>query len=121
MVSKPDESVGGVVQYDYGKTMQGGMFERIGTLNKPPHVLLTAVSQLQVDHMMRPSWIPEYLSELAANHPSMVSKFTPCGRRPYQLFDAQYEHLDSEDTCEGCDPSKLVTRLPRPGNHPVIH
>ena len=37
--------------------------------------------------------------------PSMVPKFTYCGGRPDRPFDAQYEHLDSEDTCEGCDPS----------------
>ena len=35
VVSKPDDNFGGVVQYDYGKTIQDGTFKRIGTLNKP--------------------------------------------------------------------------------------
>ena len=121
VVSRPDESFGGVVQYDYGKTIQEGRFRRIGTLNKPPHVLLTATSRLQADHISRPSRIPEYLSELAVNYPSMVPKFTYCGQRPDQLFDAHYEHLNSEDICEHCDSSRIVTRPTRPQNHPVIH
>ena len=36
VVSKPNENFGGVVQYDYGKTVQEGNFKRIGTSNKPP-------------------------------------------------------------------------------------
>jgi hypothetical protein len=36
IVSKPTSTFGGVVQYDYGKTVTKGRFERIGVLNKPP-------------------------------------------------------------------------------------
>jgi hypothetical protein len=36
VVSKPTESFGGVVQYDYGKSVQEGGFTRAGILNKPP-------------------------------------------------------------------------------------
>jgi nucleoside phosphorylase len=36
VVSKPDKEFGGVVQYDYGKTTEGGRFERTGRLAKPP-------------------------------------------------------------------------------------
>jgi nucleoside phosphorylase len=121
VVSKPNENFRGVVQYDYGKTIQDAIFKRIGTLNKPPHVLLTAVSQLQADHRLRPSRIPEYLSEMAAKYPSMVPDFAYCDRRQDHLFEAQYEHSYSEDTCERCDPGRLVTRPPRPGYVPVIH
>jgi nucleoside phosphorylase len=52
VVSKPDKYFGGVVQYDYGKTVRGGSFERTSTLNKPPQVLLTAVTKLQADRMV---------------------------------------------------------------------
>jgi hypothetical protein len=110
-----------VVQYDYGKTIQDGIFKRIGTLNNPPHILLTAVSQLQADHRLRPSRILKYLSEVAAKYPSMVPDFTYCGRRQDDLFEALYEHKDSEDTCENYDLGRLVTRPPPPGDEPVIH
>jgi nucleoside phosphorylase len=51
-VSKPADTFGGVVQYDYGKAISSGQFQRTGTLNKPPEVLLAAVSNLQADYVM---------------------------------------------------------------------
>src|SRR5467141_5086548 len=41
VVSKPTGEFGGVVQYDCGKTIEGGRFKRTSILNKPPQVLLT--------------------------------------------------------------------------------
>jgi nucleoside phosphorylase len=41
VVSKPGPNHSGVMQYDYGKAVQGGKFEPTGTLNKPPQTLLT--------------------------------------------------------------------------------
>jgi nucleoside phosphorylase len=37
VVSTPSGSSGGVVQYDFGKTIQGGDFEQTGSLNKSLH------------------------------------------------------------------------------------
>jgi hypothetical protein len=39
VVSQPDKTHGGVVQYDKGKSLDGGEFERKGSLNKPPSLL----------------------------------------------------------------------------------
>ncbi|EHA18786.1 hypothetical protein ASPNIDRAFT_119175, partial [Aspergillus niger ATCC 1015] len=44
VVSIPTPRFEGVVQYDYGKTIGQGRFERTGTLNKPSTSLLTAVN-----------------------------------------------------------------------------
>jgi nucleoside phosphorylase len=121
VVSKPSGDFGGVVQYDYGKTVQEGCFKRTGTLNKPPPVLLTAISNLQADHSMRSSRIPEYLSEMAAKHLTMASKFARPPRQPDRLFEVDYEHTESERTCDKCDSRRLVNRAPRSGNCPVIH
>src|SRR5579871_4245294 len=49
VVSKPDNNHGGVVQYDLGKTVQGGLFKRTGLLNKPPNLLLNAMASLQAN------------------------------------------------------------------------
>ncbi|KAK5053134.1 hypothetical protein LTR84_002108 [Exophiala bonariae] len=121
VVSKPAGNHSGVVQYDYGKTVQHGGFERVGTLNKPPQLLLTAVSRLQANHMLRPSRIPDYLTEIATNYPDMAAKFTQSVRLQDQLFDARYEHNKSESNCKHCDPGRLVYRPVRSGNHPGIH
>ena len=49
VVSKPTGSSAGVKQYDFGKAIKGGHFQRIGMLNQPPIILLTAVSQLMAN------------------------------------------------------------------------
>src|SRR6266516_4186959 len=53
VVSKPTATFGGVIQYDFGKTVQNGRFKRTGSLiNRPPDIVLGAVSSLQARHMM---------------------------------------------------------------------
>lgn len=47
-VSKPVGRLGGVIQYDLGKSVGDGRFELTGMLNQPPAVLLTAVSQARI-------------------------------------------------------------------------
>lgn len=47
VVSQPDKEYGGVIQYDLGKDLASGRFERKGFLNRPPTVLLTALSSIQ--------------------------------------------------------------------------
>lgn len=39
VVSKPVGKYSGVIQYDFGKVVQGGHFEPTGSLNKPPQIL----------------------------------------------------------------------------------
>lgn len=121
VVSKPTGNFGGVVQYDYGKVIEEGVFTRTGYLNKPPEILLTAISTLQADHRMRLSHILEYLSEMALKYPSMASEFASSPQQADQLFNVHYEHAMSESTCDKCDPENLVYRTPRVTNHPVVH
>ncbi|RHZ43106.1 uncharacterized protein CDV56_100225 [Aspergillus thermomutatus] len=53
VVSMPTAASGGVIQYDYGKTLRDGRLQRTGSLN--PQYLLTAVSQIRSDYMVRDS------------------------------------------------------------------
>jgi nucleoside phosphorylase len=121
VVSKPDKYFGGVVQYDYGKTVRRGRFERTGTLNKPPQALLTAVAKLQADHMVDDCRIPTYLSEMVAKRPAKMSNFTHRGQQQDRLFQAEYEHVGSGNTCDDCDPGKLVARSARATDDPIVH
>lgn len=121
VVSKPMGGFGGVVQYDYGKAVSGNRFEHTGVLNKPPPVLLTAISRLQAAHMSRASQISNLLSETISRNPTMRDRFTYRGARQDLLFDSEYDHRESENTCDKCDTSRLVARSTRPGHDPVIH
>ena len=53
VVSKPSAGYGGVVQYDFGKTVEEGKFiQSAAPLNAPPTMLLNAISNLEAKHKM---------------------------------------------------------------------
>jgi nucleoside phosphorylase len=121
VVSKPTRTFGGVVQYDFGKTVQEGRFERTGSLNKPPPVLLTAVAKLEADHMVEDNKLSEHLSEMVAKHQAMRPCFTYQGTQHDRLFEAEYEHVSDGSTCERCDAGRIKSRPARVRDDPVIH
>ncbi|KAF4775497.1 pfs domain-containing protein [Colletotrichum scovillei] len=49
VVSSPADGNGGVLQYDFGKSIEGGKFEMTGFLNQPPIALRTALNILISD------------------------------------------------------------------------
>ena len=77
--------------------------------------------------MLDVSQIPTYLSEMVRKYPAMIPKFTYRGQDQDRLFEAEYDHIKSEDhiesegICTDCDVSKLVPRPPRSTNDPKVH
>lgn len=120
VVSQPTDTSGGVIQYDLGKVLSGGQFQRTGMLNRPPKVLLTALATLQAHHLTEESRILEFISEVRAKMtPRIAANFA----RPIRedlLYETDYDHRAS-DTCIGCDRSKLKSRPPRDHEEPVFH
>jgi nucleoside phosphorylase len=118
VVSQPAETSGGVIQYDLGKALSGGQFQRTGMLNRPPKILLTALATLQAHHLTENSRILEFISNIHVT-PHRAANFA----RPTQedcLYQADYEHGPS-NTCINCDRSKLILRPSRGHEEPVIH
>ncbi|KAJ6125876.1 hypothetical protein N7471_010369 [Penicillium samsonianum] len=120
VVSQPTDTCGGVIQYDLGKALSGGQFQRTGMLNRPPKVLLTALATLQAHHFTEDSQVLEFISEVRAKMtPRIAANFA----RPTKedlLYQTDYDH-GASDTCIGCDRSKLNPRLPRDHKEPVFH
>jgi hypothetical protein len=58
VVSQPNKTFGGVVQYDSGKTTPSG-FERTGSLNSPPRILLSALANVQANELREKSKLCE--------------------------------------------------------------
>jgi nucleoside phosphorylase len=111
---------GGVVQYDYGKAISGGHFQRTGMLSRPPQILLTSVSKLRGNHLLEESQVPQFLDEIIAKYPRNSFNF----RRPKEedrLFEATYDHVSLAETCQQCDTRRTVLRPERDDNIPVIH
>jgi hypothetical protein len=115
------EFLGGVVQYDFGKTIESGEFIHTSSLNKPPTILLTGVSMLRAQHLENGSVIPQYISRMLASRPIMKQDFQYQGPEHDRLFEADYDHKDSRGSCRNCDETRLLYREPRATNDPVIH
>jgi nucleoside phosphorylase len=90
-------------------------------LNRPPQILLTALSKLQTNHIIGSSKIADFLAEVGQKIPQQASGFA----RPAQedhLYLSDYHHVDSESmTCDACNPTQIVSRASRGHDEPVIH
>ncbi|KAL4900386.1 hypothetical protein BDW74DRAFT_188232 [Aspergillus multicolor] len=122
VVSKPGGKHGGVIQYDYGKAIQGGQFELTGILNQPPQVLLTHMSQLQAKQMTGgDNAVSELVNEVLERNPDMNERFSPPEQSTDYLFQSTYHHAEKDFDCERCDKENLVIRQLRPMGTPYIH
>jgi tetratricopeptide (TPR) repeat protein/nucleoside phosphorylase len=118
VVSKPTAASGGVIQYDYGKTLSEGQFQRTGSLNKPPPVLLKAMAQMESDYVTGKNIVSDIIGD-ALQKEEIREKFP---RPEYDwLFRRAYNHERSEANCSACDQNQLADRSPRTTNETYIH
>ncbi|KAI3584116.1 hypothetical protein IWW34DRAFT_649644 [Fusarium oxysporum f. sp. albedinis] len=123
VVSQPDGMTGGVVQYDLGKAKTNGAWERKGSLDKPPPVLLHALASLQAEHEIEPSRVPGILQSMLRAKPSMKrpkSDYTYQGAENDRLFESQHDHVGGS-TCDDCELAWEVKREQRESTDPEIH
>ncbi|KAL4876592.1 purine and uridine phosphorylase [Aspergillus karnatakaensis] len=123
VVSRPEGTLSGVVQFDRGKTTPDGRFVRTGSLNKPPTVLLNAMAGLEAEHEMEDSKVQEFIAEMLDRYEKMRAGYSYQGRSNDVLYKSEYRHEDVMDTafCTSCDPSEAVSRHVRQSEAPVIH
>jgi nucleoside phosphorylase len=118
VVSKPTDPSSGVIQYDYGKTLQTGQLHRTGSLNKPPSLLLRVIAQMESDSILGKCLLRKTMA-------SYLQKEDVRGQfpRPSEdlLFQSTYIHNSDNPTCSTCDQSQLVDRPKREAEEPQIH
>ncbi|RYP49955.1 hypothetical protein DL769_011016 [Monosporascus sp. CRB-8-3] len=114
VVSQPHGTSGGVIQYDLGKATPSG-FERTGSLNSPPQILLNALTRVQANEFRSRSKLSEHISKL--DH---ISKFRRANAGPDVLFEAAYDHNGGE-TCDLCHTNRQKSRQPRESNGVVVY
>ena len=122
-ISLQSEYSDAVVQYDFGKSVEGGLFLRTGTLNKPPLIILSAVSKLKSNHIRKGHNLEQHLLKMISDYPHLAPKFEYQGARKDQLFTTNSVHPEGNRSCKSCfgpDNSKLVKRKDR-GASPVLH
>ncbi|KAJ5040794.1 hypothetical protein NUH16_011086 [Penicillium rubens] len=120
VVSQPAGTSGGVIQYDFGKALSGGQFQRTGMLNRPPKVLLTALATLQAHHFTEDSRVFEFISDVQAKIKSRTAANFARPTKGDFLYQTEYDHRASA-TCVDCDQSKLTLRPSRDHEESVIH
>jgi nucleoside phosphorylase len=113
VVGQPHGSFGGVVQYDTGKTTPSG-FERTGSLDSPPHVLLSAVSKVRANELRGRSQLFTYISKLGR-----IAKFQRVKAGLDVLFEATYDH-DRGQACDQCSVDRQEIRQLRESEEEVV-
>ncbi|PVH94209.1 kinesin light chain [Periconia macrospinosa] len=113
VVSQPDKTFNGVVQYDSGKTTPSG-FGRTGALNAPPRTLLGAVAKVRANELRSRSKVSEHIAKL-----DRIPKFQRSKAGPDVLFEAAYDH-ERGQTCDGCLESRQESRPPRDSEEEVV-
>jgi nucleoside phosphorylase len=121
VVSAPTEKEPGVVQYDLGRVEKGGDFQRKGTLNKPPVLLLSAVKAMQAKYALEENLSNHISTGFKRWFPKWAAEREYPGTNFDRLFVADYHHVNDNVTCDGCDHRKAVSRKPRGSLYPVIH
>ncbi|KAL7799753.1 nucleoside phosphorylase domain-containing protein [Trichoderma ceciliae] len=125
VVGIPQNGMGGVFQYDYGKMIQGQSFQTMGFLNQPPVVLRTAVDSVRRRHDMQGNGIDEAINSILEKKPRLRKKYGRPEPGSDRLFKAEMTHdsacaADSE-TCSD-DPSNWILRSKREDeDDPAIH
>jgi nucleoside phosphorylase len=104
VVSQPQWGFGGVVQYDLGRRTPNGL-ERIGSLNSPPQILLSAVNAVRAKEIGGESTLSHHVSTL-----ERIPTFQRRRAGPDLLFKAAYNH-EHGATCDQCS---VESRQPRP-------
>ncbi|KAG9519892.1 Pfs, NACHT and ankyrin domain protein, partial [Aureobasidium melanogenum] len=122
----PDGLCGGVIQYDLGKARADGSFQRKGMLNRPPLLLLNALSSLQARHIKFASKVPLYVNKMLEQYPRMQKSRPKMPGYMYQgvdndkLFDSTYIHMGGP-RCTACEPAREISRDTRDSTDPEIH
>ncbi|KAK6540856.1 hypothetical protein TWF694_008239 [Orbilia ellipsospora] len=124
VISLQSKSTEAVVQYDFGKSVQGKEFIHAGgKLNKPPNIVLSAVAKIKAEHKRKNHKIPELLSKMRSENP-LMDKFRYPGLAKDLLFKSNILHVDERRSCKvGCGPLdvNLVKRKDRGDNAPRLH
>ncbi|KAL5361661.1 ankyrin repeat-containing domain protein [Aspergillus floccosus] len=125
VVSKPGPGHGGVIQSDYGKTLSKGEFVDIGYLNRPPNVLLTALTKLLSRIELEGSSVSRQVAEIGGRYPRKTRDWQYQGIENDQLYVESFRHADIHRSCQDIHcaefEDRLVCRKPRDSTDPVIH
>ncbi|KAM0431497.1 hypothetical protein ACHAPT_005475 [Fusarium lateritium] len=121
VVSLPNNTFPGVIQYDRGKEIEGSTFELTGALQPPPRCLMTAISSLRSNPDLPSNALQWYLDDIARCVPDCSkTQYRHPGQEQDHLFKLNCSTCRAHEQCANRD-SHLQRRARRPTNDPEIH
>lgn len=131
VVSVPRDGQSGVLQYGFGKAIQGQPFQATRLLNQSPRILRGAVNGLQSQYRLKGyHQLKEIIDGVLERNPTLQQDFGRPDLSSDRLYLSEITHpedntgsiLDCSVSC-GDDPSKLVVRPRRIADEgaPAVH
>ncbi|KAF3056049.1 putative ankyrin repeat protein [Trichoderma lentiforme] len=129
VVGVPHSGKGGIIQYDFGKSIQGQEFQETGFLNQPPMLLRTAVGGLMAQYESDGNHIREAVnSVIMTKKPQFRKKYARPEITTDRFYTSQVVHPQNNQTdCAvicGDHPLNLIKRSDREEEEeddPAIH
>ncbi|KAJ5903977.1 hypothetical protein N7504_006360 [Penicillium tannophilum] len=127
VVGTPSNGRGGILQYDFGKIIQGQDFKQTGFHNQAPNLLRSAVSGLAAEYQIDGNRIEDDIANVLATKPRLKKNFSRPDPTTDRLYKSDFLHpVEDESPCAsvcGEDVSSLVSRPPRSewDDNPAIH
>ncbi|GLI82290.1 hypothetical protein PoHVEF18_010722 [Penicillium ochrochloron] len=127
VVSSPRNGNSGILQYDFGKAIQGQHFQATGILNLPPSALRTAVSGLKSQYEIKGHQLEQNVNRVLERNPRLQQKYKRPQPGSDRLYKSEFIHpLENEAGCEvacGDNLSRLKMRHLRTSDedNPAIH
>lgn len=113
-----------IVQYDFGKTLPNGNFQRTREPFHVPKFVPNAISvyKAEEEQTLRQN-IDRILSEMRESRQGLKVEWTHPGENQDRLFKAQYDHITrlENSRCEECDENMSVHRTLRGDLRPRVY
>lgn len=130
VVSAPRDGQSGVLQYDFGKMIQGEPFQLTRLLNQSPRILRAAVNGLKSQYQRKGhGQLREIIDDILERNPNLRKGFGRPDLTSDRLYRSEIMHpangISTPDCSLSCgdDPSKLVVRSRRVADEssPAVH
>lgn len=121
VVSQPQGTCGGVLQYDLGKEIGEDEFVRVGSLNSPPQALLTAAANIRAAALTDEPTYPSFIEKAKQRNTRTRETFRRPDKASDRLFHFEHAHPAAADTCDKCPVGWDVSRDVRDDDEPQIH
>ena len=120
VISQPEKTYGGVVQYDLRKNLGVDKLERKGFLKPPPNLLLAALATLKAEHDLDDSQVPGILAKMYQRHANLVKRgYGFPGRGNDVLHCPQCGCSNSPTSCNLCT-NGIIKRKARENENAVF-